>query len=54
MYINQEQFSLHDEDLGYCDLIIHTICTNIDTPVYVPYKVILQQLQVEACECLNT
>ena len=32
-YDNKEVFSLHDEDLGYCDQIKHTIPTMMDKPV---------------------
>ena len=28
VYSNQEVFSLHDEDLGYCNKLTHTICTS--------------------------
>ena len=34
IYDNKEVFSLHDEDLGYCDLIKHTTLTNTEKPVY--------------------
>ena len=34
VYNNKEIFSLHDEDLGYCDLIRHTIPTMTEKPVY--------------------
>ena len=32
VYDNKEVFSLHDEDLGYCDLIKHIILTTTDRP----------------------
>ena len=37
IYDNQEVFSLHDEDLGYCDCITHTIPTTIYKPIYIPH-----------------
>ena len=40
VYDNKEVFSLHDDDLGYCDLIKHTIPTMTDKPVYLPHHTI--------------
>ena len=54
IYSNQEVFSLHDEDLGYCNKLTHTILTSTDKPVYLPHRTILRQLQGEVCKCLNT
>ena len=54
IYGNQEVFSLHDEDLGYCDKITHTIPTSTDKPVYLPHRTIPRQLQGQVHECLNT
>ena len=54
IYSNQEVFSLHDEDLGYCDKLTHTIPTSTDKPVYLPHRTIPRQLQGEVCKCLNT
>ena len=54
IYSNQEVFSLHDEDLGYCDRLTHTIPTNTDKPVYLPHRTIPRQLQGEVHRCLNT
>ena len=34
IYSNQEEFSLHDEDLGYSDQLTYTILTSTDKPVY--------------------
>ena len=34
IYSNQEVFSLHDEDLGYCDQLTYTILTSTAWPVY--------------------
>ena len=54
IYSNQEVFSLHDEDLGYCDQLTHTIPMSTNKPVYLPHRTILRQLQGEVHECLNT
>ena len=54
IYSNQEVFSLHDEDLGYCNKLTHTIPTSTDKPVCLPHRTILRQLHGEVRECLNT
>ena len=54
IYSNHEVFSLHDEDLGYCDWLTHTILTSMNRPVYLLHRTILMQLQGEVCKCLNT
>ena len=54
IYSNQEVFSLHDEDLGYCDRLTHAIPTSTDKPVYLPHRTIPRQLQGEVHKCLNT
>ena len=41
IYNNQQVFSLHDEDLGFCNKLTHTIPTMIDRPVYLPHRTIL-------------
>ena len=54
IYSNQEVFSLHDEDLGYCDRLTHTILTSTNTPIYLPHRTIPRQLQGEVCKCIKT
>ena len=54
IYSNQEVFSFHDEDLGYCDKLTHTIPTSTNKPVYLPHRTIPRILQGEVCKCLNT
>ena len=49
IYSNQEVFSLHDEDLGYCNKLTHTIPTSTDKPVYLSHRTIPRQLQGELC-----
>ena len=49
-----EVFSLHDEDLSFCDKIKHMIPTTFDKPVYLPHHTIPPQLQGEVCKCLDT
>ena len=47
IYDHPEVFSLHDEDLGFCDWIRHTIPTTMDKPVYLAHCTIPPQLQGE-------
>ena len=54
VYDNKEVFYLHDEDLGYCDLIKHMIPTTTEKPVYFPHRTIPRQLQGEVHKCLDT
>ena len=54
IYSNQEVFSSHDQDLGYCDKSTHTIPTSNDKPVYLPHRTIPRQLQGQVHKCLNT
>ena len=51
---NKDVLSLHDEGLGYCNLIKHTIPTMTDKPVYLPHHTIPRQLQVVVHKCLDT
>ena len=53
IYSNQEVFSLHDEDLGYCNKLTHTIPTSTNKPVYLPHRTIPRQLHGEVCKCLK-
>ena len=54
VYDNKELFCLHDEDLGPCDLIKHTILTMTDQPAYLSHHTIPRQLQGEVCKGLDT
>ena len=45
IYDHPEVFSLHDEDLGFCDWIKHTIPTMMDKPVYLLHCTIPPHLQ---------
>ena len=54
IYDHPEVFSLHDEDLGFCDWIRHTIPITMDRPVYLAHHTIPPQLQGEVCKCLDT
>ena len=47
-------FSLHDGDLGYCDVLKHSIPVSSNKPVYLPHQAIPVQLQSEVRKCLNT
>ena len=53
-YDHSEVFSLHDEDLWFCDKIKHTIPTTWNKPVYLLHQTIHPQLQGEVCTCLDT
>ena len=54
IYDHPEVFSLHDEDLGFCDKIKHTIPMMSDRPVYLPHHTIPPQLLGEVHKCLDT
>ena len=54
IYNHQTVFSLHDEDLGLCDWLKHTILTTTDKPIYLPHQTIPVQLQREVWDCLDT
>ena len=53
VYDNKEVFSLHDEDLVYCDLIIHLIPTATEKAVYLPHHTIPRQLQGGGNKCID-
>ena len=48
-----EVFSLFDGDLGFCDVLKHSIPTTTDKPVYLPHRQIPVQLQSEVRKCLD-
>ena len=54
IYDHPEVFSLHDEDLGFCDKIKHTIPMTSDRPVYLLHHTIPPQLLGEVLKCLDT
>ena len=54
IYDHQKVFSLHDEDLGFCDKLAHSIPNMTDKPVYLPHRTIPWQLQGEVRKCLDT
>ena len=54
IYDHPEVFSLHDEDLGFCDRIQHTIPMTMDKPVYLVHHTIPPQLQGKVHKCLDT
>ena len=54
IYDHPEVFSLHDEDLAFCDQIKHTIPMTMDKPVYLVHCTIPPQLQGEVHKCLDT
>ena len=50
---HKQVFSLHDEDLGFCSKLTHTIQTTTDKPVYLHHGSMLWQLQREVRKCLD-
>ena len=54
IYDHQKVFLLHDEDLGFCNKLAHSITTTTDKPVYLPHRTIPRQLQGEVQKCLDT
>ena len=54
IYDHPEVFLLHDEDLGFCDWIKHTIPMTMDRPLYLLQHTIPPQLQGELHKCLDT
>ena len=53
IYDHTKVFSLFDEDLGFCEVLKHSIPTTTDKPVYLPHWQIPVQLQSEVRKCLN-
>ena len=53
IYDHKEVFSLFDGDLGFCDVLKHSIPTTTDKPVYFPHRGIPVQLQSEVRKCLD-
>ena len=54
IYNHPEVFSLHDEHLGFCDKIKHTIPMTSNKPVYLPHHTIPPQLQGKVHKYLDT
>ena len=53
IYDHTEVFSLFDGDLGFCDVLKHSIPTTTDKPVYLPHQQIPVQLQSKIRKCLD-
>ena len=53
VYDHQKVFSLHDEDLGFCDKLAHAIPTTTEKSVYLTHRTIPRQLQGEVIKCLD-
>ena len=54
IYDHEKVFSLHNEDLGFCTKLAHSISTTTEKPVYLPHRTIPRQLQGEVRKCLDT
>ena len=52
IYNHEKVFLLHDKDLEFCDILVHSIPTT-DKAVYLPYRTILRQFQGEVQKCLD-
>ena len=53
IYNHTEVFSLFDRDLGFCNVLKHSIPTTTDKPVYLPHRQIPVQLQSEVRKYLD-
>ena len=53
IYDHTEVFSLFDGDLGFCNVLKHSIPTTTDKPVYLPHRQIPVQLQSKVRKCLD-
>ena len=53
IYDHTEVFSLFDGDLGFCNVLKHSIPTTTNKPVYLPHRQIPVQLQSEVRKCLD-
>ena len=53
IYDHTEVFLLFDRDLGFCDVLKHSIPTTMDKTVYLPHRQIPVQLQSEVRKCLD-
>ena len=53
IYDHPEVFSLHDENLGFCEQIKHTIPMTMERPVYLLHHTIPPQLQGKVHKCLD-
>ena len=47
IYDHKKVVLLHDEDLGFCNKLAHSIHMTTDKPVYLPHRTIPRQLQGE-------
>ena len=52
IYDHEKVFSLHNEDLGFCTKLAHSIPTTTERPVYLPHRTIPRQLQGEVQNAL--
>ena len=53
IYDHTEVFLLFDGDLGFCDVLKHSIPATTDKPVYLPHRQIPVQLQSKVRKCLD-
>ena len=50
IYEYREVFSLYDGDLGYCEVLKHSIPTTTNKPVYLPHRQILIQFAARSAQ----
>ena len=53
IYHHREVFLLFDGDLGFCDILKHSIPATTNKPVYLPHRQIPVQLQSKVRKCLD-
>ena len=53
IFYHTEVFSLFDGDLGFCDILKHSIPTTTHKPVYLPHRQIPVQLHSKVRKCLD-
>ena len=53
IYEHKKVFSLHNEDLGFCTKLAHSISTTTEKPVYLPHRTIPRQHQGEVQKWLD-
>ena len=53
IYDHKKVFLLHDEDLGFCTKLAHSIPMTTEKPVHLPHRTIPRQLHGEVQKCLD-
>ena len=53
IYANQNVFSLHEEDLGFCNQLEHKIEVQDPKPIYLPHRTVPYHLKEQVNDCLQ-